>query len=493
MDESKTRKVVTNMKKLLSAMLVLALVATIGLFAVSCLEPDPLPAETASVATSYVVIDINPSVELTISSENVVLSAGAINDDAEVLLSQVTIVGTDVEEASEVLADASVELGFISEEDNAEISITICGETVEIEDEVFNKIKDKFCEHVKEKCNFNLGVEKDVLLSLKTELEALKAENPENEAIQKLNIAHYRMIVSAMEKDETLTLEVALSMSTKQLVDIIKESTLKQIDKELEKVRREAEQEMKELEDSVYKEIDNVLVKAHATAISALRKIEHHLEILEDYDLKHEMTLTLTAAQVEEIASMLGLTGEEATAFVEKCCGLDGTYTLKNIECSINRLYRNTTAAEREAFEEKYELVEEYIETLEETMTVPGKYVEQVKSAAEQVKKMLNNETLVIPETVTTYEELDELIDAIEDMIEDKIEALEEEIEDIIEEYGLKDAYEAEAERIKDEYEAAEERLEDEYERYEEECERRHEENINNWMNRYQNGHENNP
>ncbi len=477
------------MKKLLSAIFALSLILSICLFAIGCSENDPAPETNTANATpaSYVVIDINPSVELTVSEEGIVLTATAVNDDATVLLSQVEITGKTIEEASALLADKSIELGFIAE-GNREISITVCGTTVELETEVFHKIKDQFCSHVQEKCHFNLGVQRDMLLSLKTELETLKAENPDNEAIQKLNIAHYRMIVSAMEKDGTLTLEAALKMSTKELVGLIKERAAKHISKELEKLYQKAEQERQAAYDKVYHQIDNTLIKAHSVAISGLRKIEHQLEILEEYDLEVHMTLTLTKEQVEEIAGLLGLNEEETALFVEKCTGLDGTYTEKNIECAINRIYRNLAAAERDAFEEKYERAEEYMEQLEERMVIPAKYIDLVKTYAEQMVALIPDAEITIPENINTYEEFEEFIEELEEYIEDRIETLEKDIMRIIEELGLKKTLEAELKRIEAELEAAEDAYEEEFERCEEEMKHREEEHINDWMNRHHGG-----
>ncbi len=473
------------MKKLLSALVVIALIGSIALFAIGCSESDPTPDNVT--AASYVVIDINPSVELTVSEEGIVLSANAVNDDAAVLLAKVEVVGKTLEEASEVLAEKSIELGFISEGNNTEISITVCGTTLEIETEIYEKIKGKFQAKVKETCHFNLGVERDVLLSLKTELETLKAENPDNEAIQNLNIARYRMIVSAMEKDSTLTLEAALAKSTQELISIIKTGTLKHVGKKLEKLHSEAEQEYQKLYDSAYGKIDNVLVKAKSAAIVALRAIEHQLEMLEEFDLEQYTSVTLTEEQVRTVASMLGLTEAEIEEFVTKCCGLDGTFTERNIECAINRLYRNLPAAEREAFEEKYEAAEEYMEELEENITIPEKYVAQLTTLVGQLKTILENTTITLPTGTVTYEEFEEFVEDIEEMVEDKIEALEKELKALIHELGLDETLKNEIKKAEALIKEAEERYEAEFEKCEDELERIEEEHINNWMNQHGN------
>ncbi len=480
------------MKKLLSVLLILSLVSAVGMFAVSCElfadEKKPsgdtpvTPGTATAESTSYVVLDINPTLELTLSETNVVLSADASNDDAEVLLSEVAVEGKPLEEATEEIADASVELGFIEENVNTEISVTVCGENAEQEEALYKRIKEKISHHVKEKHNINLGVERDALLTLRSELETLKSENPDNEKIQSLNIARYRMIVSAMEKDSTLTLEAALELTTRELIGIIKEKSMKDFDAELDKLEMELEQKYEREIDNIYFTFDNLLLSAKATELLVLREIEHSLEAIEECELETYKTIRLTEENVLRVATMLGLDETETASFKEDCKTLEGAYSVRNMEYAINRMYRNLPPQEREAFEELYdEVIEEYLETLEESVDVPQEIVNAVKASAQQFVTMTGKTEFVIPEAITTLEELDAFLERFEDLVEEVIEEKEEALEHLIETLGLEEEYEKEKERIEREEEEAERAFEKEANRHKEEKQKEKEEFIQNW------------
>ncbi len=475
------------MKKLLSILLVLSLVGAACMFAVSCTTPENKEPGATPTATSYVVLDINPTVEMTLTEDDMVISATASNDDAKVLLAQVSIEGKRLEDAAEALANESVELGFIAEATNSSISITVVGDTTELEEAIYNKIKDKFTTCVEAKCHFVLGVDKDVLLSLETELAELKAANPDNQAIQNLNVARYRMIVSAMEKDGTLTLETALTMETRDLLRAIRDGSLRHLEAELEKMEAEAELELELLRDQMYLEFNNAFIKAQATALVALREVEHQLEILEEYDLEISAVLTMTEAEVRQVASILELTPEETEAFVKKCEGLDGNYSPHNLKFAINCLYRNTAPEAREAFAEKYEQVEDYLETLEEEVKIPDSVVTAVKALASTVKQLNPTTEVDIPtdEELETYEGIEELIEALEDLVEDKIEALEASIRLTIKTGGLTEEEEQKLKELESKLKAKEAEQEREFERLEDELEGKFKENLNGWMNRH--------
>ncbi len=482
------------MKKMLSVTLIAVMIATACIFAVGCGQttpPDTTPG-TSATATSYVVMDINPTVELTVTEENVVATVTASNDDAKVLLNAAEVEGKTLEEAAELLADASVELGFIKEGENAEISITVVGDTEEIEEQVFKKIKDKFSTHIQEKYNFHLGVARDLLLSYETELNALKEANPENEAIQALSIARYRMIVSAMEKDSTLTLEAALALETRELVRIIHEAAHKQMHEDFEKLEIEAEYEMQKIKDKVYAEMGGFM-QLEGVQLAALRGVEFQIELLEECDLKAYLTLNLTEENVRQVAALLGLNEEETTAFVEKCIGLDGTYSVHNMKFAINRLYRNIPAEERAAFGDKYELVEDYIETLEEAVPVPAALVTLLGEYVKSYNAIPGVTPITMPAAFATMEELDTFLETVEETLENEIERIEEALEAQIKAAGLEEKFDQKMNELEGEMDAKEEEMEREHDRLKGEHEDALRGYINGWINRHNDGGKQNP
>ncbi|MDD4036293.1 MAG: hypothetical protein PHS45_03100 [Bacilli bacterium] len=68
----------------------------------------------------YVGIDINPSLQLAVNRLDRVVDVVPLNDDAELLVSDLNLVNMPVEEALETVVDSSIDVGYIDEfsEDN---------------------------------------------------------------------------------------------------------------------------------------------------------------------------------------------------------------------------------------------------------------------------------------------------------------------------------------------------------------------------------------
>lgn len=78
-------------------------------------------------AVSYVGIDVNPSVSLVLDKNNKVVSVIAENEDAQVLLyGEASLVGMSAEDAAKKIAELSVRLGYLGE-DNHGVNITVEG------------------------------------------------------------------------------------------------------------------------------------------------------------------------------------------------------------------------------------------------------------------------------------------------------------------------------------------------------------------------------
>ena len=115
------------MKKIISILLSLALTLSIGLSMVGC---TPAP-EAKSEASSFVSIDINPYLELTLDQNDKVMSVRGANEDGNVLLFDVELEGMSVENAVAVITDLARNLGYV--EDNAVINTIVtspAGETI---------------------------------------------------------------------------------------------------------------------------------------------------------------------------------------------------------------------------------------------------------------------------------------------------------------------------------------------------------------------------
>ena len=79
-------------------------------------EGDPIPPAEAA---AFVYLDVNPSVELRVDSENNVLECLAANDDAEELLSGLKLCGVDMNTALTAITGAMYVNGYLSVDSNS--------------------------------------------------------------------------------------------------------------------------------------------------------------------------------------------------------------------------------------------------------------------------------------------------------------------------------------------------------------------------------------
>lgn len=75
--------------------------------------PEPAAQPVSASAASYVSMRINPEIEVIADENGEVIAANAVNEDGEVVLSDLELVGMTVDEAGEAFADKSTELGYI--------------------------------------------------------------------------------------------------------------------------------------------------------------------------------------------------------------------------------------------------------------------------------------------------------------------------------------------------------------------------------------------
>ena len=74
---------------------------------------------------AYVAIDINPSLELAINSENKVAEAIPLNEDAKLFLHSISLKGKDVWESLNIIMEKAQKDGFISPEKDNTVLITV--------------------------------------------------------------------------------------------------------------------------------------------------------------------------------------------------------------------------------------------------------------------------------------------------------------------------------------------------------------------------------
>ena len=93
--------------KVTACCLAAAMAGAFGLIGVGCAPQDE--------AVSYVQVDVNPSLALSLDAGGDVLSVYAENEDAQVLLYGEDLTGLSAEDAIDKIAQLSVDLGYINE------------------------------------------------------------------------------------------------------------------------------------------------------------------------------------------------------------------------------------------------------------------------------------------------------------------------------------------------------------------------------------------
>ena len=333
------------MKKILG--MFLAVFSVFGL--VSCLEK-----EAKAEGESYVSLDINPSIELIVSSDDEVLEVYATNDDAKAMLyGEVEIKGMDFEEAIDKITDLSIEYGYLTEENSVieySISSTDNEELKEaLEAKINAKIKDKALEF-----KFDISLSKEGVFSLIREFEKVKKENPNNADIQKLSIEEFKLIKSAQSSDEKLTVEEAVELDTKELMERIRNSrdeayniATKKYDRLVSESKIVYEKALKSFERSVYasyymKNVINhpvnygLLYSLYGTAADTLQAM---VDLSNKVDSYAKQVLTEDElAVIAEAVNKLGVAKEE---FFNEIKDEEGNITLDSINAYLDKLVKN--------------------------------------------------------------------------------------------------------------------------------------------------------
>lgn len=172
-------------------------------------------------AAAFVALDINPSIELTLDENDVVVSVYGANDDGKLLVynENAGIVGKEVDTAVAYITKLAVEMGYLCE-DNSQVNTYVSLENGGNVDRLRNKINSKIVETAETK-ELSVTVDVDTAFEVLCKLEELKSLYPENAAIQNLTPGKFRLALSA-SADGEITVEAAAAMSDGELIAEIK-------------------------------------------------------------------------------------------------------------------------------------------------------------------------------------------------------------------------------------------------------------------------------
>jgi uncharacterized lipoprotein YajG len=169
--------------------------------------------ELLSNEDTYVTLDINPSVELIVSPSDIVIYANPLNEDGELLLLDLELVGLPVDEAVDLIIAEAIALGFIDTEDEEiVVAVDVQAKKAEIREAVQNRIKEHVNASFNARAMIGRAVDKGYMPDFIAEAESYG-----------VNPGFLRLAQKVVEMSDELTLEDVIGMEQEELMDLLQE------------------------------------------------------------------------------------------------------------------------------------------------------------------------------------------------------------------------------------------------------------------------------
>ena len=161
---------------------------------------------------SYITISINPEILLSVNNEGKVVEVTAVNEDADILLSDLELVGLTAEEASNLIIDSAYESGYINEyATRNEITITTVNEDEEERLRLEERLMTNLDNHLDQKKVYAVLVAKELGEELKNEAVTYGVSNGKMLLIQE-----------AVVLDGSLDKQDLADMTIREIQELIK-------------------------------------------------------------------------------------------------------------------------------------------------------------------------------------------------------------------------------------------------------------------------------
>ena len=262
---------------------------------------------------AYVTIETNPSVELVVGDNNIVVAVNGLNEDGKLLIASENLVGLDAEEAASKIIELTEKLGFTVQgsvdEESQEIKISVSGSNEDFQEALKVIVKEEIEETI-EKLNIDAKL---------VELQAVERAHLETLVLEQFPTLTEEE-VKAMNNDELYSYLQA-AVAEKALFASVKLEEYYQDLKEYEfklKYKEElaAALEAKEgvIVQALYKTYNGVVTTLHE-AINSLQQKE--VEFLTSSDSGYVQALnSLNSAKDEVIGLRVELAARENKGFV---------------------------------------------------------------------------------------------------------------------------------------------------------------------------------
>lgn len=386
---------------------------------------------------AFVTMDINPSVELTVEDGRVVGAYGANEDGMVLLYSEEGIIGEKVEDAVEKITSLAVEYGYVSE-DNSVVNTSVTSEDGSYADTLGSKLNERI-EKAAEELGVSVSTSAELNYSTARRLEQLKEKYPDNERIQALGAAEFRLAYAVSESGE-ISLEAAVEMDTAELVEQVNEHHTAQqafATAAFNEARHAADKIYEEalgtLTDAVYLEyyVSNLLKYPTSVGNALLYQVyagsERTLDLLADgvAFVNKVADYPLDDESVAAVLEAFDLTAEDR-ALIEN---LNGEVTLRSVEAYANKLFKNSEAgAEYEQLMTELDSVLDGIDAslAEQRAELLEEYADELEALESETTDAVSSISLYIPDeikatvqnAIATY---DEVLDALTKSAEDGV------------------------------------------------------------------------
>lgn len=200
-----------NKKLIILTALCLILTVFLSIYLIGCnsLLTNSPKKQQSQTPTSFVTLDINPSIEFVLDQNGVVMSVAGANHDGKVLLFEEDgIVGATLEAAINNITALAIEYGYLTNE-NGNIGVSVVSDDSSLLQCVEDNIQ-AACNSL----NFDISICQNIDLALEEELASLKAKYPNNANILSMDISRLRLAKSALQSGENIEDVCALPLDT---------------------------------------------------------------------------------------------------------------------------------------------------------------------------------------------------------------------------------------------------------------------------------------
>lgn len=224
------------MKKLFLAFTLLAV-----FFLAACAEPtlsNETPTYDPQDASTFITVDINPSITFTLDEDGVITGYVLSNEDAEIVAADLTFIGLTYDDALALFLDAAIETGYVDVTRTDNVVVITITQEAEAGYEAFQKeVQAKIAEHLS-----SSGIQAAVENGAEY-YEDIREQAEAND----VSVGQIILIRAAMQNDETLTFEAALATDP----EVLRENLQADFQSRIDAYRAEREEEASVIKDEI--------------------------------------------------------------------------------------------------------------------------------------------------------------------------------------------------------------------------------------------------